>query len=87
MCSALTSAWPWAMTPSSGTWHPGLTSTTCPILYRMLPSFVLLRRFLLLAWMGTHNHSRESQQMSITYAAGSAALAERYLMSNGLNLA
>ena len=53
----------------------------------MLPSFVLLRRFLLLAWMGTHNHSRESQQMSITYAAGSAALAERYLMSNGLNLA
>ena len=53
----------------------------------MLPSFVLLRRFLLLAWMGTHNHSRESQQMSITYAAGSAALAERYLMSNGLTLA
>ena len=53
----------------------------------MLPSFVLLRRLLLLAWMGTHNHSRESQQMSITYAAGSATLAERYLTSNGLNLA
>ena len=37
----------------------------------MLPSFVLLRRLLLLAWMGSHSHSRESQAMSITYAAGS----------------
>ena len=37
----------------------------------MLPSFVLLRRLLLLAWMGTHSHSRESQAMSITYAEGS----------------
>ena len=36
----------------------------------MLPSFVLLRRFLLLAWMGSHAHSKESQAMSITYAKG-----------------
>ena len=26
----------------------------------MLPSFVLLRRLLLLAWMGSHSHSKES---------------------------
>lgn len=53
----------------------------------MLPSFVLLRRLLLLAWMGSHSHSRESQAMSVTYAAGSCALAERYLTHNGRLLA
>lgn len=52
----------------------------------MLPSFVLLRRLLLLAWMGSHSHSRESQQMSINYAEGSCRLADRYLTSNGLHL-
>lgn len=53
----------------------------------MLPSFVLLRRLLLLAWMGSHGHSRESQAMSITYAKGSCELAERYLSSDGRQLA
>lgn len=53
----------------------------------MLPSFVLLRRLLLLAWMGSHSHSRESQDLSITYAEGSCALAERYLTHNGQRLA
>jgi Ser/Thr protein kinase RdoA (MazF antagonist) len=49
----------------------------------MLPSFVLLRRLLLLAWIGSHTHSRESRAMSVTFANGSRALAERYLSSNG----
>ena len=53
----------------------------------MLASFVLLRRLLLLAWMGSHSHSKESQAMSITYAKGSCELAERYLGSNGHTLA
>lgn len=53
----------------------------------MLPSFVLLRRLLLLAWMGTHSHSRESQAISVSYAAGSCALAERYLSSDGASIA
>lgn len=53
----------------------------------MLSSFVLLRRLLLLAWMGTHSHSKESQAMSITYAEGSCALAERYLTFDGRRLA
>ncbi len=53
----------------------------------MLPSFVLLRRLLLLAWMGTHSHSKESRTKAITYADGSCVLAERYLSSNGRRLA
>jgi Ser/Thr protein kinase RdoA (MazF antagonist) len=53
----------------------------------MLPSFVLMRRLLLLAWMGTHSHSKESQAMSITYAKGSCELAERYLIFDGRRLA
>ncbi|WP_158166573.1 phosphotransferase enzyme family protein [Mycolicibacterium smegmatis] len=52
----------------------------------MLPSFVFLRRLLLLAWMGSHTHSRESATKAISYAAGSCALAERYLSSDGLRL-
>ncbi|WP_435405567.1 phosphotransferase enzyme family protein [Mycolicibacterium komossense] len=52
----------------------------------MLASFVLLRRLLLLAWMGTHSHSKESRTKAITYAEGSCAIAERYLTSNGLRL-
>ncbi|WP_066900801.1 phosphotransferase enzyme family protein [Mycolicibacterium houstonense] len=52
----------------------------------MLASFVLLRRLLLLAWMGSHSHSRESATKAISYAAGSCELAERYLSSNGLTL-
>jgi Ser/Thr protein kinase RdoA (MazF antagonist) len=52
----------------------------------MLASFVLLRRLLLLAWMGTHSHSRESRTKAITYAQGSCLLAERYLTSNGRQL-
>ncbi|PRC43156.1 aminoglycoside phosphotransferase, partial [Mycobacterium sp. ITM-2017-0098] len=52
----------------------------------MLASFVLLRRLLLLAWMGTHSHSKESQAISVTYATGSCELAERYLSSDGHKL-
>lgn len=50
---------------------------------RMLASFVLLRRLQLLAWMSTHTHSKESHTKAVTYAAGSCALAERYLASDG----
>jgi Ser/Thr protein kinase RdoA (MazF antagonist) len=53
----------------------------------MLASFVLLRRLLLLAWMGTHSHSKESRTKAIDFAVGSCALAERYLGSNGHTLA
>lgn len=49
----------------------------------MLASFVLLRRLLLLAWMGSHSHSRESATKAISYAAGSCELAGGYLRSDG----
>jgi Ser/Thr protein kinase RdoA (MazF antagonist) len=52
----------------------------------MLASFVLLRRLLLLAWMGTHSHSKESRTKAISYAEGSCTLAERYLASTGHRL-
>ena len=52
----------------------------------MLASFVMLRRLMLLAWMGTHSHSRESQTKLVSYAEGSCTLAERYLSSNGHTL-
>jgi Ser/Thr protein kinase RdoA (MazF antagonist) len=52
----------------------------------MLASFVLLRRLLLLAWMGTHSHSKESRTKAITYADDSCPIAERYLASGGRRL-
>ena len=52
----------------------------------MLASFVMLRRLLLLAWMGTHGHSLEAPTKLVTYAEGSCALADRYLSSGGLSL-
>lgn len=52
----------------------------------MLASFVMMRRLLLLAWMGTHSHSTESQTKAAGFAEGSCALAERYLSSEGRSL-
>ncbi len=49
----------------------------------MLASFVLLRRLMLLAWMGTHQHALEAQTKLARYATGSCMLAEDYLASGG----
>ena len=49
----------------------------------MLPTFTLLRRLLLVAWMGSHAHSRECQKIGPGYTVGSLELAERYLSSGG----
>lgn len=53
---------------------------------QMLATFVMLRRMLLVAWMGTHSHAREVQLIGPSYAVGTCALAERYLASDGLSL-
>jgi hypothetical protein len=42
---------------------------------------------MLLPWMGTHSHFKESRTKAITYAQDSCTLAERYLSSNGRRLA
>jgi Ser/Thr protein kinase RdoA (MazF antagonist) len=52
----------------------------------MLASFVFLRRLMLLAWLGSHSHSKESASKAVTFAEGSCELAERYLTSNGRSL-
>lgn len=53
---------------------------------QMLSTFVMLRRMLLVAWMGSHSHSRECQVKGPSYARGTCELAERYLSSNGTKL-
>lgn len=49
----------------------------------MLATFVMLRRLLLVAWLGSHSHARECQEVGPSYTAGSCALAEQYLRSHG----
>jgi Ser/Thr protein kinase RdoA (MazF antagonist) len=49
----------------------------------MIPTFVMLRRLLLVAWMGSHSHSRECQEIGPGYTGDSCELAERYLRSGG----
>jgi Ser/Thr protein kinase RdoA (MazF antagonist) len=53
----------------------------------MLPTFVMLRRLMLVAWLGSHAHSREAQDIGPGYTAGSCALAEAYLASGARSLA
>jgi len=52
----------------------------------MLATFVMLRRLLLVAWMGSHSHSRECQTKGPGYTAASCVLAERYVASDGKSL-
>lgn len=53
---------------------------------QMLATFVMLRRLMLVAWMGSHSHSRECQIKGPGYAKGTLELAERFLASNGRSL-
>lgn len=52
----------------------------------MLATFVMMRRLLLVAWMGSHSHSRESQDLGPGYTAGSLDLARHYVASGGISL-
>jgi len=69
-------------------WLDGYRSVSAlpPEHEEMLPTFVLLRRMLLLAWMGSHSHTREVAEMGPRYAAGTAAMAARYVASGGTAL-
>jgi len=44
-----------------------------------IPTFVMLRRLMLTAWIGTHPESEPAQTLGSTFACGTAALAHRYL--------
>ena len=44
-----------------------------------MDSFILMRRMALLAWVGTHAHTKQASAVASHFAAGSAGLAEAYL--------
>jgi Ser/Thr protein kinase RdoA (MazF antagonist) len=52
----------------------------------MMATFVMLRRLLLVAWMGSHSHARECRETGPGYTADSCGLADRYLSSGGRHL-
>jgi Ser/Thr protein kinase RdoA (MazF antagonist) len=45
----------------------------------MLPTFILLRRILLLAWVASHSETSTAQAHGTSYTDGALALAESYL--------
>lgn len=44
-----------------------------------IPTFILLRRLLLVAWIGSHAETELAQSQGVAYTEGSCALAEDYL--------
>ena len=45
----------------------------------LIPTFVMLRRIMLSAWIGTHADAHGAIPLAPTFASGTAALADRYL--------
>jgi Ser/Thr protein kinase RdoA (MazF antagonist) len=48
-----------------------------------IPTFVMLRRLLLLAWIGSHSETELARSLGTAYTAGAAELCERYLAGFG----
>ncbi len=48
-----------------------------------IPTFVMLRRLLLVAWIGSHSETDLAQSMGLPYTAETVKLCERYLMEFG----
>ena len=44
-----------------------------------IPTFVMMRRLLLVAWIGSHAGTELAQSMGAEYTRGSCHLAENYL--------
>jgi Ser/Thr protein kinase RdoA (MazF antagonist) len=51
-----------------------------------IPTFVMLRRLLLVAWIGSHSETDLAQSMGIDYTRGTVALCEKYLSTFGSGL-
>ena len=49
----------------------------------MLATFIMFRRLLLLAWLGSHAHTDEANSRGAAWTADSCELAERYLRHGG----
>jgi Ser/Thr protein kinase RdoA (MazF antagonist) len=48
-----------------------------------IPTFVMLRRLLLVAWIGSHSETDLARSMGLPYTAGTEALCEAYLSRFG----
>lgn len=48
-----------------------------------IPTFIILRRLLLVAWIGSHHETDLARSLGAAYTAGTAALCERYLSRFG----
>jgi Ser/Thr protein kinase RdoA (MazF antagonist) len=48
-----------------------------------IPTFVMLRRLLLVAWIGSHSETELAQDMGVQYSADTVALCEDYLSKFG----
>ena len=48
-----------------------------------IPSFIMMRRLLLVAWIGSHHETDLARSLGIPYTAGTADLAEAYLAKFG----
>ena len=46
---------------------------------REIPTFVMLRRLLLVAWIGSHAETDLAQSMGVNYTEGTVGLCEDYL--------
>ena len=44
---------------------------------------IMLRRLLVLAWLGSHAQTPLAQEEGVAYTEGTCALAERYLSGDG----
>ena len=48
-----------------------------------IPTFVMLRRLLLVAWIGSHSETDLAKSMGLTYTIGTMGLCDRYLSAFG----
>jgi Ser/Thr protein kinase RdoA (MazF antagonist) len=48
-----------------------------------IPTFVMLRRLLLVAWIGSHSETELAQSMGVSYTEGTVGLCEAYLLKFG----
>ena len=48
-----------------------------------IPTFIILRRILLTAWLASHFDTPTGQELGPAYTDGTVALAERYLRQYG----
>ncbi|MEN3791352.1 phosphotransferase [Fulvimarina sp. MAC3] len=49
----------------------------------MIPTFVMLRRMLLTAWLASHSETMTAQELGAGYTAGTVRLAKAFLAKNG----